>query len=518
MKRRDLVTEKVRKSAWTLTVSALTVKVIGAVFKVPLLRVLTDEGMGYFNTAYTIYSFLYLICTAGVPKGISILLSTKNTTESYRKVEAICFRFFLILGAGVSVLLLILSFPLSRLIGNSDAAFTLIVMAPSLIFISLSGVCKGIFNERRDFLSVAVSDVIESVMKLSLGLAFSLFATLKKWPLPIVSAFSVLGITIGSVIGFLYLLIHYKAEKNSRKLTVKVGNNDAFRILKELFSITFPITLAAGVNSLSHLIDLGLIMKRLMAGGVSSEDAIALYGNYTTLVVPMFALGGSIAVSVSLSALPQLCRERNDRSGFFAVYHSYTVRMSYIIVPMSFGLFFFGETALRLLFPASSVEIAAPLLKLISPAILLSALFTMTSTALEAVGKQSAALLSVTLGAVAKIAVSYFCIGNPDIGMKGAPLGTLVSCGVTLLTSSVLLYMDKGVFPDPIREFISPFLCSVPAFLAVSYYLRSKTNVLSFRDNLFAVILGGVIYIFILGCVFYGRKLLFHDEKLCNVQ
>ena len=54
-----------------LTVSALILKAIGLVYTVPLSYMIGDEGMGYFNSAYTIYTLFYIISTAGIPKSIS---------------------------------------------------------------------------------------------------------------------------------------------------------------------------------------------------------------------------------------------------------------------------------------------------------------------------------------------------------------------------------------------------------------------------------------------------------------
>ena len=61
--------------ALSLTLSNLTVKILGLIYKIPLSYLLTDEGMGYFNSAYTVFGLFYLLCTAGVPKGVMILCS-----------------------------------------------------------------------------------------------------------------------------------------------------------------------------------------------------------------------------------------------------------------------------------------------------------------------------------------------------------------------------------------------------------------------------------------------------------
>ena len=86
-----------------LTVANLGVKVIGLVFKIPLSHLLGDEGMGYFNAAYTIYSWLYIISTAGLPVAVSILISGAAEREDYQTVDRV-FRV-----AMISFLLLMIS-------------------------------------------------------------------------------------------------------------------------------------------------------------------------------------------------------------------------------------------------------------------------------------------------------------------------------------------------------------------------------------------------------------------------
>ena len=63
---------------FSLAVSTIIVKILGLIYKIPLSSILGDEGMGYFNSAYTVYAFFYLLCSAGVPKAVMILVSEAN--------------------------------------------------------------------------------------------------------------------------------------------------------------------------------------------------------------------------------------------------------------------------------------------------------------------------------------------------------------------------------------------------------------------------------------------------------
>ena len=59
----------------------LAVKLIGLFFKIPLSRLLGDLGMGYFNTGYTVYSWLFLVGCTGFPVAVSMLVSESLATE-----------------------------------------------------------------------------------------------------------------------------------------------------------------------------------------------------------------------------------------------------------------------------------------------------------------------------------------------------------------------------------------------------------------------------------------------------
>ena len=60
-----------------LAVSAIFVKVIGAIYRIPLGNILPDDVMGDYNAAYNIYNFFLTISTAGLPVALS-----KTITDS----------------------------------------------------------------------------------------------------------------------------------------------------------------------------------------------------------------------------------------------------------------------------------------------------------------------------------------------------------------------------------------------------------------------------------------------------
>ena len=89
------------QGATLLAAATLIVKVIGAVYKIPLQAVLGKIGYSYFSSAYDIYTLLLLISTAGLPVAMSRMISAASSLGDHaqtRKVYNTSRAIFLIIG------------------------------------------------------------------------------------------------------------------------------------------------------------------------------------------------------------------------------------------------------------------------------------------------------------------------------------------------------------------------------------------------------------------------------------
>ena len=133
---------------FVLSLSTLIVKIIGLAFKIPMLRLLGMEGMGYFNSAYEIYALLCVVSTAGLPVALSILVSSARASENDIEIAGTykaarrTFFFFGLLG---SLAMLLLSKPISHWIGNEDAFYCILAIAPALLLICICSCNYRIF-------------------------------------------------------------------------------------------------------------------------------------------------------------------------------------------------------------------------------------------------------------------------------------------------------------------------------------------------------------------------------------
>ncbi len=487
----------------SLTLSVVIVKLIGLVYKIPLASILGDEGMGYFNSAYTVFAFFYLLCTAGVPKAVMILISeakAKGQKLEEGKIIKVAITMFMTLGGVITLLFIVFSAPLASLIGSTKSYATMIAIAPSILFVSLSGVIRGYLSANMKLFDIAVSQIIEGLGKLSVGLVFAMVARRLNLALEIISALTILGVTLGAFFGLLYLLVCSKIKISKETL----GQNDKKvregHIARRLLSISIPITISAAIMSVTNLIDLALIIRSLIEKGYSESTANALYGNYTTLSVPMLNLATAVITPISVAYLPIFtrCCISSDRESLLKTQRSAIELISVMGAPMMIGLIVFSKEILTLLFPRSQTEIGAILLCLVAPSILFSSLLLIVNTLLEANGRVKAPLISMIVGSIVKIIISYYLITKTDMGISGAPIGTTLSYAAALFVSIIIYTVSfKRHIPLFTASILPYFNAALSVMLSRLVFIWLSGRVTEGLALILSVMLAALIYLII---------------------
>ena len=461
------------KGTLALSISVILTKLLGVAFKVPLSYVLGDEGMGYFNTAYAIYGLFYILCTAGVPKSITLVISAhrggKEAQESDREILRLGLSLFAKIGAFSTLLNIICAPAFARLVGNSKATLSIMTVAPSILFVSLSGVLRGYFNSSERLLTIAISQLIEGAIKLAFGLTFAMLGVRNGASVSTVSALAILGITLGSALSFLYMTISLYCSKSYNKAK---QNKELERknIHRQILKNALPIALSSTLLNLSSTLDLTMIIKRLVSTGMSEEYANSIYGNYTTLAVPMFNLVIAVLAPIATSYMPRLTSLHltGDSTKFTESLNRLLAVTLIISVPASLSFYFYSFDLLDVLFSLQSSAVGASMLAVLSLALCLLASLTVINTALESQGRIGATVFSLIIGCAVKFTVSYIAIGRDSIGILGAPIGTVVSYAVSLAVS--LFFLEKS----SVRIFTLPKISLLYLVSAISFYPAYK--------------------------------------------
>lgn len=465
-----------------LTAASLLVKVIGVFYKIPLTYLLGDEGMGYFNSAYTIYAWLYMISTAGLPIGVSILISEADAAgdaSRVKKVTRIAAVLLLSIGTITTAFMLVFSRTIATLLGSPDAVYCMIAIAPTLFFICVSSLYRGYFQGFQCMMPTAVSQLLEAMGKLALGLLFARLAQQGGKPLPVVCAFAILGVTVGTALSTVYLILRFLFTKKKKRYgedtVIPPVRKDRRRILLRLIKIALPITVSASVMSLTGLIDLGMMIRRLVSIGYTRAEATAVFGNYTTLVVPMFNLPSVLVTPIATGVIPAIsravaCGKEDEVNALAAWAFRYT---AWIAVPAALGLCAFSRPILALLYPMESVETAYRLLSYVSPAVYFLCLLTVSNAVLQAKGYPSVPMIGMVCGGIVKTLLGYFLMGSPRIGIIGAPVGTVVCYIVAFTINTVMMGKKANFLPSTKETMFLPLLSAVPA-IGISFLVYHR--------------------------------------------
>ena len=476
-----------------LALSTFIVKIIGLFYKIPMMAYLGAEGMGYFNSAYEIYSLFFVIATTGIPIAISIIVAENKTQKRIENIKKI-FRISLItlgfLGLIGTVLMCIFHKEFASLINNDAAALSILAISPTILLICLSSAIRGYFQGNQIMVPTAISQVIEALGKLLLGLGFAIIAINKGYSMPKVTAFAVLGLTIGVAISLLYLIVYklfYRIKCSKDELSNKVDANAT--ILKQLFIIAIPITLSSSILSLSKVIDMTMILGRLNAIGYSQHVANEVYGSYSTMAVSIYNLPATLITAIALPLVPLLASaiNSNDHKKERSVIATSLKLTAMISLPAGLGISVFSKPILNLLFSSQTKEIeyTAPLLSLLGISIFLSSMITITNSILQAYKQVNKPIISMICGVLVKFVLAFILIGIPSINIYGAPISTFFSTVVIVAINLYFIVKNSGKVSSISNLFIKPFVATfisitigMAVYMLLSALLDSKLTIL----------------------------------------
>ena len=457
-----------------LSLSTLLVKVVGFLYKIPMLSYLGSVGMGYFHSAYEIYAMFCVIATAGLPVALSVLISAalaRNDGKSVRTVFRSAMAVFWgigLLGSGVMV---VFAPAFCRMIQSENAYACMISIAPTVLFVCIASAYRGYFQGYQRMMPTAISQLIEALGKLIFGLVFAKWALERGLEPPLVAAAAGWGLTLGTALSLGYLFLEKLRFARSSEYQEAEGEHtgksvSVSRVWKSLAKLAVPMTLGASAVSLTKLIDMTMILRRLQAIGFSEVMANEAYGSYTALALSIYALLPSLVNSIALPLIPILSAaiETGDRERQALMIRSSYHLTSVIAIPAALGVAAFAKPILSLLFgrEAEAVELAAPLLSMLGVSIFLSCMITATNSVLHAYQSVNRPILSMLAGAAVKIVSAYFLIGIPTVGMLGAPISTFL-CNLTVVILNLAFAARLQKIEDLMAVFGKPFAASVPA-------------------------------------------------------
>lgn len=567
--------------AGVLAVATVAVKLIGALYKIPLTNLITVEGYGYFTGAYAVYNPLYAISMAGLPVAVSKLVSQNIELGRIKDAELlfkVARKLFLIVGLCGTVILALIAVPYSNLVASPQNYISILAVAPCILFCCMMSSFRGYYEGLNNMTPTGVSQVIEALVKLVFGLAAT-YICFNKWidnyhnnavdgvatvfgqtvnneaealsvMYPYAAAVAILGVTLGSMFGLLYLYIRYKRKGFGFTRDELVNSPPAQsekQLRKSLIKIAAPVALSSVILNVSNMIDDTTIRNRLAYALEQSGDYIKnmyassleaaqtldsgivnyLYGTHGS-VLNIKNLIPTITLTLGISAIPVLSRAwtAKDKVQIKSTIESVLRVTMMIALPAGFGIAALSKPILTLLYPNEShmVPIATPMLTVYGFGIFLFAIVSPVTNMLQAVGRTDIPLRTVFIGSVIKIALNFVLIGNAKINIYGAPISTTVCYIVMISINLTSLIKVTKVKINFVSVFIKPFVsgaaCGIAAYFS-NYVLQNILGVGNTISTLVSVCAGAAVYavfmLLIKGIAKDDIEMLPKGEKIAKV-
>lgn len=528
--------------AAVLMTSAFVVKVIGALFKIPLAAVLGGEGMGYYMTAYSFFNPVFALSAAGFPIAVSRLVSAAAAQRRFgdrQRILSVALLVFSSAGVMLWAAVYLLSPHILGAAENLPALKAVRCMAPAVFFCCVTSAFRGYYEGGRDMLPTAASQVAEAAVKLILGLflakrcvsrallEFEAQGTVFETVVldrtqamlaisPHAAAAAVSGVAFSTAAGSLVMLAFRFFEK--RDSGGKSCTLTRLKTARVLIKTALPVCLGAVVINLSAPVDLFSVIRGINIAAkrdwysfyASCPDAMAgildksraanfLYGSYTGLAMTVFNLVPALTSAIGICALPMVSEAaaKNDISLLRKRTGAVIKLTALVSFPMGIGMSVLAEPILGVLFSANPLETAAA--ARLMPPLGIAALFVaLTGTAnsvLQAMGLLLSPVKLLLLGTAIKLTVNLLLIPVPSVNILGAPIATLCCYAVTAVGSIALIGKKTGegmrLFVPMLKPLFAALICSAAAKCC---YLRLESGFSTAFSLTAAILCAAAVY------------------------
>ncbi|MGN0812417.1 MAG: oligosaccharide flippase family protein [Candidatus Coproplasma sp.] len=412
------------KGALIISVGGLISKLLGAIYRIPLVAYLGGEGMGIYQLVYPLYCILLTVSASGIPTGIARLISSGGQKGAELKA------FYLYGGIGLvgSLIMFALSVPLASAQGEPGVALCCKILSPSVFFVAIISVVRGYFQGKSNMYPTAFTEVIEQLVKVAAGI---LLAGLYKGNPLYATAAAVLAVTVSEIIACAFAIIIYLTEQRGVKPLFKIPTPSA----KKLFAYTVPLTFSAIALPVSQLLESIAVVNILRK---AAENATALYGIFSGCAITLINLPVSVTYGLAAASVPLVSplASKGDMHGAIEKVKKSLFYTLIISLPFAIGLYVFSPLAVRLFFPslqAGEKELLIRLVRIMSVNAVTSSLVQTSSACITSLGKPVLSMVTQWTCAILRVLLSSALVAFTPLSITGAAVSSNVCYFVAII-------------------------------------------------------------------------------------
>lgn len=508
-----------------LAAAGIIVRLIGLLYKIPMTRILGDEGIGYYNTAYEIYNIGLILSSYSLPLAVSKLIAQKESQRQYENSKRVfhCgIAFGVFVGGLMTVFLLFGSNLIAENIFNSPgSALPLRVMAPTILIFAVMGVFRGFFQGRGNMIPTSFSQIIEQVVHAVVSIWASYYF-IKRFaaadnPASYGAAGGTLGTFIGALAAFLFLLLiiicYHKMRKNSRRRQMG-GKADSYQyIAMVLFFTVLPIIFSQSVYQLSGPIDNSMFGFIMEGKGLDEKERLSLLGIYSGKYRLLSNVPVAIATSLGASMIPSIVVSRiQKRRREVKQKVRMTIKFNMLLaIPCAVGMGVLASPIMRLVF-GDSRKMTADLMMIGAAAVIFFSLSTVTNAVLQGIDLMSKSVTHSAISLMIHVVLVYIMLKYLNMGVYGLVIGNVTFALVVCILNWVSIGRALHYKQEIKTTFLLPLLVS--AVMGAAALLCYKGIYLLFSSNAVALCISVLVAVAVYGLGIVMTKAVTEEELL----
>ena len=192
-----------------LAIAGILVRIIGMLYRIPVVNIIGSEGNGIYGAAFNIYNIMLVLSSYGLPMAVSKLVSARFTKRRYKSAAKVlrCSLMVAVCTGGIAALLVFFgaSFIENVIYGGGlpGLAIPLRILAPTIFLVAILGVIRGFFQGQSTMIPTAVSQILEQIVNAIVSIAAG-YGMMKAFASsPDVAAYGAAGSTLGTAMGAL---------------------------------------------------------------------------------------------------------------------------------------------------------------------------------------------------------------------------------------------------------------------------------------------------------------------------
>lgn len=490
MKKQSLI-----KGSLILGIAGIITRFLGLFFRWPLIMLIGDEGIGYYQMSYPLYMF-FVAMASGIPITVSKLISENNAVNNIKgnfEVIKETIILMIMLGFGTSFVLFFFSKSIIVFLNwDSKAYYSLVGISFAPLIVSLLMAFRGFFQGFQSMTYPAISQILEQIGRVVFGVGLAVLLLPKG--IEYSAGGAAFGAAAGGLIALIYLYFKYIKVKRQYKIKNIQCNTE---MLGKILKISIPISLGATASSIMNLMDSILVPNNLIKAGLSSKNATILYAQLTGKASVIINIPFTLSIAICTSLLPIIAElfvlKKRDQ---LRKKVNTAIKISQIIsIPCTLGLFFLASPIMNLIFPGRAD--GADILKYLSIVIPFIVVTQVTTSILQGIGRYISPVINLIIGCIIKMILTIVLVRQSNINIYGAVIATIVAYVIVAILNVIRIKRKINIRIDIFNNFIKPLFASVIMIITVlicymQLYTYTGSNGIA---CLLSISIGGIIYI-----------------------